>query len=126
MIIKSGEQRFVTDNTGAFIRHIPHNVGVDIQFNRDKFLTDLNNIIDEGDYTIQEVAKIIHSSIGKTWETVTGKDSVIITPEMLWFVSEMSGNGMTAYFGPSIDREIPKQMTIQEYLEETGVRDDEA
>lgn len=126
MIIKSGEQRFVTDKTGAFIRPIPTNVGEDIKFDREQFINDLNEIITLGEYTIQEVAKIVHSSIGKVWETVTGKERVIITPEMMWFVSQMSGKELSAYFGPAIDRDVPKQMTIQEYLEETGVRDDEA
>lgn len=121
MIIKSGEQRFVTDKTGAFIRPIPYNVGADVKFDREQFINDLNEVITLGEYTIQEVAKIVHSSVGKVWETATGKESVIITPEMMWFVSQMSGKELSAYFGPAIDREVPKQMTIKEYLEETGV-----
>lgn len=121
MIIKSGEQRFVTDKTGAFLRPIPYNVGTDVKFDREQFINDLNEVVTVGEYTMQEIAKIVHSSVGKVWETVTGKDSVIITPEMMWFVSQMSGKELSAYFGPAIDIEVPKQMTIKEYLEETGV-----
>lgn len=83
----------------------------------------MNEVVTVGEYTIQEIAKIVHSSVGKVWETVTGKDRVIITPEMMWFVSQMSGKELSAYFGPAIDREVPKQMTIKDYLEQTGVKD---
>ena len=95
MIVKNGSQRFFVEN--GVLKEIPQSV-TDIKFDRDKFLSDLKEIQVTGDFTIQEIATMTHTSVGKTWELLSGKNRTIITPELIWFVTQMMGKELSDYF----------------------------
>lgn len=96
-IYKQGEQRLVDDGMSIKMFPIADTVDKNIIFRREKFMNDLSEIVEKGEYTQTQLRDAFHCSLGKISALLNKEEFVQVPVEALWFVCAF-GHEFWEYF----------------------------